>query len=347
MLPHHGNTTLSTDLPSRLTDKEENNVAQRSEGWEDAGPAGGVIGLHHSNTETELKTTPRMSVTATNSADASNADGAPGKENVANITAVQAPLKGTAPWWQIANLTIFTKFICDKQPAVSLKKSAFRESGTPHSSNGVQHGGNCTRLTYTFCHQFFRLYQYRLSTNSCVSTQIDPAMICNRSPDRFSSMAECHRICMHPHKKPEVCGSGPLFSECTSRDVTTTWTYFDGTRCKRWPFHDGLCPAPGNNRVFSSRRNCHRRCIAARKRPDGSRVTCQPGMGHAVTCTADALRFPYFASYLDGEVNCFRASIELLSDHHCLVSRALFSNREDCRKLCVQVPTPKDICLRI
>ncbi|KAL3191386.1 hypothetical protein MRX96_059913 [Rhipicephalus microplus] len=130
-------------------------------------------------------------------------------------------------------------------------------------------------------------------------------------------------------------------------NVKTTWTYFDGTSCKPWPFHDGLCPAPGNKRVFSSRHNCHRKCMAPRKRADGSRITCQPGMDHAVTCSTDVLRFPYFATYLDGEFNCFRASIELLSNHHCLLSRALFSNREDCRKECMQVPTPKDICLRM
>ncbi|KAH8022282.1 hypothetical protein HPB51_023169 [Rhipicephalus microplus] len=288
-----------------------------------------------------------MSVTETNSADASNADGKLEEEDVVNNTSVQEPLQGTASWWKIANLTIFTKLVCDKQPAVLLKKNFFPRSGTPHSLRGVSQGYNCTRLTYTFCHQFFRLYQYRLRTNSCVSTQMDPAMICNRSPDRFSSMAECRRICTHPRKKPEVCGSGPLFSECSSHDVKTTWTYFDGTSCKPWPFHDGLCPAPGNKRVFSSRHNCHRKCMTPRKRAYGSRITCQAGMGDAVTCPTDVLRFPYFATYLDGEFNCFRASIELLSNHHCLLSRALFSNREDCRKECVQVPTPKDICLRM
>ncbi|XP_054922732.2 uncharacterized protein [Dermacentor andersoni] len=266
-------------------------------------------------------------------------------EEMGNVTAVNEQVNKTRPWWKIANVTIVIKTSCNKRTAQP--KRGFSEADTPEFSMGGLPPANCTKLVYTFCHQFFRLYHYRPSTNTCVSTQEDPAQMCNRSPDRFATMAGCRRMCVQSRRRPERCDSGPLFSECTWRDVKPKWSFFDGTRCKRWPFPEGLCPAPNNERVFTDRRNCDRRCKPPRNMSDGSPKPCSSGTGRAVTCTANVLRFPYFASYSSGKFDCFRASVQLLSTHHCLVSRALFANRADCRKTCVEVPIPKDICLRI
>lgn len=348
------NVDRGTDRPKTLTHNDDVGVVQHdashnvNNGTSDL--PSGIAGEQHSKSATELNARPTMSAVTTNYAGVVNssalADIKPEDKGIGNVTAINGPVNKTRLWWEMANLTIFTKISCNNHTA-SPKKSAFTEGAIPRFLMDGLPPGNCSKSVYTFCQQFFRLYHYRPSTNTCVSTQTDVAQMCNRSPDRFATMAECRRICVHAHKRPEVCDSGPLFSECTWRDVKPKWTFFDGTSCKRWHFPEGLCPAPKNKQVFTSRRNCDRRCKPPRKKSDRSPKACVPGTGRAVTCTADVLRFPYFASYSSGKFDCFRASIQLLSTHHCLVSRALFANEADCRKMCVEVPTPKAICLQL
>ncbi|XP_077486568.1 uncharacterized protein LOC144097816 [Amblyomma americanum] len=208
--------------------------------------------------------------------------------------------------------------------------------------------GNYSKATFSFCHLLLRMHHYRPSTNSCVSTLNDPARMCNVSPDRFPTMEQCRRVCLgDPRSRPQECEIGPLFSICSRQDVKPKWAFFDGKRCQQWTFPEGLCPAPNNTQVFGSLRECFSRCMPTARKPYGSLGTrCPIGMGPAGTCTADVLRFPYFAGYESGRFDCFRGSIKLLSENHCIVSPALFATEQDCVKTCVQVPVVPDICTR-
>ncbi|XP_070395728.1 uncharacterized protein [Dermacentor albipictus] len=348
------NADLGTGMPTTLTHNEEAGVAQSAAVHTLSAASSKlpseIVDAQHSKSATELNPKPAMSALTAYYSGVGNspasADANLEIKEIGNVTAVNEQVNKTRPWWKIANLTMVIKISCNKGTAPQ-KERGFSEGDTPEFSMDGLTPDNCTTSVYTFCHQFFRLYHYRPSTNTCMSTQEDPAQMCNRSPDRFATMAECRRTCLHSRRRPEVCHSGPLFSECTWRDVKPKWSFFDGTRCKRWPFPEGLCPAPNNERVFTDHRKCDRRCKPPRNMSDGSPKPCSSGMGRAVTCTANVLRYPYFASYSSGKFGCFRASVQLLSTHHCLVSRALFANRADCRKTCVEVPVPKDICLRI
>lgn len=205
----------------------------------------------------------------------------------------------------------------------------------------------CGDALYTFCGMLYQLYHYRASRNECVFTVTEPVRVCNRSPDRFATMDDCRRVCVVQGiedlvaERPEVCSRGPLFAPCTWQDVKPTWAIFDGERCVRWPFPDGLCPAANNSAVFSSRQECADRCLPAVEERDASSPAdpCPLGPGPADVCRPEVLRFPYFSHHSANK--CFEASADFLAKRRCLAAPTLFVNEKKCRERCMDNPRPR------
>ncbi|XP_070395726.1 uncharacterized protein [Dermacentor albipictus] len=201
----------------------------------------------------------------------------------------------------------------------------------------------CGDALYTFCGMLYQLYHYRASSNECVFTVTENVRVCNRSPDRFATMDDCRRVCVVPGindlvaDRPKVCSTGPLFAPCTWRDVKPTWAIFDGVRCVRWPFPDGLCPATNNTAVFSSRQECAHRCLQVEEWGTSSpREPCPVGPGPAEVCRPEVLRFPYFSHHSANK--CFEASEDFLARRRCLAAPTLFVNEQKCREKCMGNP---------
>nr|XP_050027915.2 uncharacterized protein LOC126523307 [Dermacentor andersoni] len=202
----------------------------------------------------------------------------------------------------------------------------------------------CGDALYTFCNMLYQLYHYRASSNECVFTVTENVRVCNRSPDRFATMDDCQRVCVVPGindlvaDRPKVCSTGPLFAPCNWRDVKPTWAIFDGVRCVRWPFPDGLCPAANNTAVFSSRQECADRCLKAVEEWSASppRDPCPVGPGPAEVCGPEVLRFPYFSHHSANK--CFVASEDFLARRRCLTAPTLFVNEQKCREKCMGNP---------
>ncbi|KAL1478427.1 hypothetical protein MTO96_016267 [Rhipicephalus appendiculatus] len=170
---------------------------------------------------------------------------------------------------------------------------------------------------------------------------LSPCACATTAPQRFATMDECRRLCVvegiqdFVEERPEKCWKGPLFAPCTWLDVKPTWAIFDGEKCVRWPFPDGLCPAPNNSAVFDSRRECANRCLSAVNENDASTPSepCPIGPGPAEVCRPEVLRFPYFSHHSANE--CFEASAELLANRRCLTAPTYFPDEEKCRQKCM------------
>lgn len=199
----------------------------------------------------------------------------------------------------------------------------------------------CGDALYAFCGVLYHWYHYRASTDQCVFTVTEPVRVCNHSPHRFATMDECRRLCVvegiydFVEERPETCSGGPLFAPCTWLDVKPTWAIFNGERCVRWPFPDGLCPARNNSAVFKSRRECANRCLSAVEEKDASTPgePCPVGPGPAEVCRPEVLRFPYFSHHSANE--CFEASEEFLRNRRCLTTPTIFPDEEKCRQQCM------------
>ncbi|XP_075751758.1 uncharacterized protein LOC119173826 isoform X1 [Rhipicephalus microplus] len=199
----------------------------------------------------------------------------------------------------------------------------------------------CGDALYAFCGVLYHWYHYRASTDQCVFTVTEPVRVCNHSPHRFATMDECRRLCVvegiydFVEERPETCSGGPLFAPCTWLDVKPTWAIFNGEKCVRWPFPDGLCPARNNSAVFKSRRECANRCLSAVEEKDASTPgdPCPVGPGPAEVCRPEVLRFPYFSHHSANE--CFQASEEFLRNRRCLTTPTIFPDKEKCRQQCM------------
>ncbi|KAH8022277.1 hypothetical protein HPB51_023164 [Rhipicephalus microplus] len=73
----------------------------------------------------------------------------------------------------------------------------------------------CGLPFYTYCPKLRHEAYYRHSTRSCVLTITDDVQVCNHSPNKFATLAECQRSCVHARMPSGACLDKPLFSRCS------------------------------------------------------------------------------------------------------------------------------------
>ncbi|XP_065285162.1 uncharacterized protein [Dermacentor albipictus] len=208
-------------------------------------------------------------------------------------------------------------------------------------SEPTKHG--CTSALHTYCVKVRDEYYYQPAVNACVMTATDSTVVCNHSRNKFASHASCRKNCVDSAVPAEKCFHAATFSKCTRRDVRHKWWYFDGARCQSWDFPLGACPsltdADGGD-AFASWHECAQYCDggARDQHHRHSKRRCLPPIREP--CTAQQLRFPYFAVGVpnagSGNFRCIKASGAVLAHHRCPTGGNRFQTKEDCAKMCLR-----------
>ncbi|KAH8032727.1 hypothetical protein HPB51_001425 [Rhipicephalus microplus] len=199
----------------------------------------------------------------------------------------------------------------------------------------------CGTPLFVYCASRRHEFYYRRSVNACVSISSDKVVVCNRSPNKFSTRESCRQQCIETERPAKQCQTRALFSECTQQDVVEIWWYYDGKRCQRWSFPSGQCPVNASN-VFTSFMDCSRRCDldegdVHQKDKDGQRKLCR--MPPTDVCGTEQLRFPYFA-YVSEASNgrsvrrCRSMATTNQMKHRCLAGPNRFQSVRACRTTC-------------
>lgn len=189
----------------------------------------------------------------------------------------------------------------------------------------------CSVVLYSYCSHKRQEFYFVPTNNSCVAASADTAMVCNHSPNRFTSEKNCKSKCIDSTFPSERCFTTAIFSRCTSRDVRHQWWFFDGSACVPWDFPSGACPSiKGGGDLFNNMAECVAQCAGG----ESLLQPCQPPKPRP--CTPKQLRFPYFAvsSPEDRSVTCTRASVAILSGHSCLTGTNRFYTEGECREAC-------------
>ncbi|KAL1478421.1 hypothetical protein MTO96_016261 [Rhipicephalus appendiculatus] len=173
----------------------------------------------------------------------------------------------------------------------------------------------CGLPFYTYCSKLRHEAYYRHSTHSCVLTIMDDVQVCNHSPNKFATLADCQRSCVHTRMPSAACLEEPLFSWCGRHHVNASWWVFDGRNCRPWNFPAGLCPSPADRNVFRSRRECTRSCsmrdVGLLNRGNGGRTRHCRSPEFGTTCDSNVLRFPYFAHKPPGGEGRLRCAVHI------------------------------------
>ncbi|KAH7947589.1 hypothetical protein HPB52_013859 [Rhipicephalus sanguineus] len=89
-------------------------------------------------------------------------------------------------------------------------RPSMRVAPTPRPPNQ-----RCGLSFYTYCSKLRHEAYYRHSTHSCVLTIMDDVQVCNHSPNKFVTLGECQRRCVHTPTPSVACLEKPLFSWCS------------------------------------------------------------------------------------------------------------------------------------
>ncbi|KAH6928890.1 hypothetical protein HPB50_020698 [Hyalomma asiaticum] len=209
---------------------------------------------------------------------------------------------------------------------------------------------SCSGALYTTCSTARREYRYSRSLNACVEAGAMDAtgmfLVCNRSPNRFSSVEVCERRCVLSERLEDECLEQPLFTACARQDVKSVWWFFDSKSCKRWDFPKGGCPENnGSLAIFSSEGECTRRCTNTRYPP-----CLKPS---SVPCDTKILKFPAFAyvSADDGRVRCITTLASKPRTFRCLEGSNRYHSKAACQRACqgnvgANITTPSRIWRR-
>ncbi|XP_075536586.1 uncharacterized protein LOC142571827 [Dermacentor variabilis] len=154
----------------------------------------------------------------------------------------------------------------------------------------------CGQFRFSFCSERKGGAYFDPTLASCLPVSAEIVYVCNRSPNRFSSLHECRRRCVEAARPHRRCMATPEFSHC-SRELTSSMWFSNGTKCEEWRFPLGLCPARGSS-VFASARQCRESCL----RPRDKLQCCHKPKPHV--CAFGQLKYPYFAAV--GYDGCFR-----------------------------------------
>ncbi|KAH8022283.1 hypothetical protein HPB51_023170 [Rhipicephalus microplus] len=189
----------------------------------------------------------------------------------------------------------------------------------------------CGVALYTYCQQPRNEFVYRASINACLATSDDhPAQLCNRGINRFASWRECETNCVLTQPPRKACSGKTLLLGCRSKDVRTSWWWFDGRACQEWKFPWGGCPANGSA-VFPTARRCTAHCTNPRY-PACTAPRSAP-------CGSAQLKFPFFAVMTPsltahGGARCYRLTRRVLQSHRCLTGPNRFSTKTACELTC-------------
>ncbi|KAK8760745.1 hypothetical protein V5799_027988 [Amblyomma americanum] len=168
---------------------------------------------------------------------------------------------------------------------------------------------------------------------ACLSSERGHLNICNRSPNRFGSLADCRKFCEGPERPQKRCDRPASFSTCARTDLKRDWWFHDGVSCRQWEFPSGTCPA-ANSEAYASFQECFNRC----SHPTDHRWQCREP--HPTACDADELRHPYFATSAGGgKFTCLEASPDNLRGHICLTGENNFNSPEACEAACLREPS--------
>ncbi|XP_077498934.1 uncharacterized protein LOC144110006 [Amblyomma americanum] len=197
----------------------------------------------------------------------------------------------------------------------------------------------CGMPLFTLCTRPRREYYYHPQEDTCTPATGSPKedtaslSLCNRSPNRFSSLDSCRRSCMTSVMPAQRCFDKPVFSGCSRQLVISPWWFFNGRRCQAWHFPEGQCPDPAH--VFRSRAHCSRKC-GSRRTPWKPPQSCRAPP--ARPCGPLQLRFPYFAEMSrGGRVRCRLTLAEnLVRSPRCLVGANRHRSLGRCRSSCVR-----------
>ncbi|XP_070395183.1 uncharacterized protein [Dermacentor albipictus] len=212
----------------------------------------------------------------------------------------------------------------------------------------VQAKSACGTPLFVYCTSHRLEFYYKRSINACVSTSSDKMVVCNRSPNRFSSNESCLQNCIEKEQPAKQCQKSAVFSECNRQDVPKTWWFYGDKQCQRWSFPSGRCPVNGSD-IFTTFSECSRRCnhdeVNVRQlqqliKMDPKHKPCR--RPRTDVCGAEQLRFAYFAdssaaSTADGRsgARCHSVPVANQLGHWCLAGRNRFHSARACRRTCV------------
>ncbi|XP_054924191.2 uncharacterized protein [Dermacentor andersoni] len=191
----------------------------------------------------------------------------------------------------------------------------------------------CDGVFYTYCARAPPQFLYDARSQTCIESGRDEVQLCNHSPNRFATKADCARSCVHGFAQADRCFDTPVFAKCTRHDVKVKQWYFTGRTCASWPFWRGRCPG-NETRTFATFADCLQRCVTGTKE---AKRPCEPlDTGNARTCSLQELSYPYFADSVGDHVRCLAASVAGLARHRCLAGTNRFATKAACHRACVQ-----------
>ncbi|KAH6940399.1 hypothetical protein HPB50_027549 [Hyalomma asiaticum] len=210
--------------------------------------------------------------------------------------------------------------------------TAFQDEPGAHagtdSEEGVVPNSPCGRFRFSFCSESKGGAYFDPMLASCLPASAQLVYVCNRSPNRFSSLRDCRRSCVEATRPHRRCMATPEFSHC-DKELTRTWWFSNGTHCEEWHFPLGLCPARGSS-VFPSASQCVDRCL----RPRDKLQCCHRPEPHV--CALGQLKYPYFAAVgYDGCFRCLEATASTLAGYQCLIGANRFDTIDACNSTCV------------
>ncbi|XP_050042986.2 uncharacterized protein [Dermacentor andersoni] len=206
--------------------------------------------------------------------------------------------------------------------APSLDKIAATES-----SSDLEERHLCDVVLYTYCPKPRREFVFDPLSRTCMPTAKHSIELCNQSPNRFDTRAECNAACVETERPSGKCFDRPVFAKCQRHEMKYSPWIFDGYACRPWHFPAGKCPSH-NGHIFAGQSDCSAQCI------NGTNTCLTPG---AQACPFKEFRFPYFAVPTDAgsrRLRCSRASAFVLRMHRCPTGTNRFRTAESCKMAC-------------
>ncbi|KAL3254792.1 hypothetical protein MRX96_017534 [Rhipicephalus microplus] len=186
----------------------------------------------------------------------------------------------------------------------------------------------CNAVFYSYCPEPRNEFVFDPVMRTCVNARDHEIELCNQSPNRFHTRADCHSSCVRTERPSANCFDRPAFAKCQRQDFKYSPWIFDGYACRPWHFPMGKCPHNGH--IFGDRSECSSRCL------NGSLATSSacftPG---AQACLLKEFRFLYFAVPAAGgskRLLCLRASV--IRTLRCSSSTNGFGTAESCELAC-------------
>ncbi|KAL1446341.1 hypothetical protein MTO96_028845 [Rhipicephalus appendiculatus] len=213
---------------------------------------------------------------------------------------------------------------------------AFENHGPPTFKMRTTESGSdseerhlCGAVFYSYCPKPRSEFVFDPVMRTCIQARDHEVELCNQSPNRFHTRADCYSSCVQTERPSGKCFDRPAFAKCTRQDFKCSPWIFDGYACRPWHFPTGKCPSH-NGHIFGDQRECTARCINGSLAASSACFT--PG---AQACPFKEFRFPYFAvpaAAGSKRLRCLRASV--LRTLRCTSGTNGFGTAESCELAC-------------